>query len=182
MQSLGVFGPSGFTIAVAVIAIMLAIGGIVLGLGYAFSEDKLKEFGKEEVYQCLINGVLVVGLMALLAPGGVVMQFINSATSNANYSCPGLNTSNSAICFAYGYLVGSQPYVFENQTHTSVLAISTTILTTLIEDNFILGTLSSLGVNLAVSFSFGSAFAPILHMISTAVTELGYIPPLPSNA
>ena len=53
------FGAYGFSIAVYVIGIMLSIAGISLGIGYAANKRSLKEFGKEEIYQSVINGVLV---------------------------------------------------------------------------------------------------------------------------
>ena len=66
------FGAYGFSIAVYVIGIMLAIAGISLGIGYAANKRSLKEFGKEEIYQSVINGVLVGSMLILFSQNGIV--------------------------------------------------------------------------------------------------------------
>ena len=47
----------GFSVAVSVLAIMISIGGISVGIGYATSNRRLKEFGRDELNQCLVNGL-----------------------------------------------------------------------------------------------------------------------------
>ena len=72
------FGVYGFSVAVYVIGIMLSIAGISLGIGYAANKRSLKEFGKEEIYQSVINGVLVGSMLILFSQNGIV---------NSDYYC-----------------------------------------------------------------------------------------------
>ena len=113
------FGEYGLNLAVLLISVMLSIGGIVLGVGYAIESKKFKEFGKEEIIQSLINGALVGGLLMLFSSGGIVNGFMNSVVmqSGTSISCDAFLSYNSALCFAYNYLVGpNQFYSSEHRT------------------------------------------------------------------
>src|SRR5271155_679183 len=96
-------GGYGFEIAVGTIAIMMAIGGIATGLGVALNNKKLKEFGTEELFQCVINGALVGGFVVLFMQNGIITNMVNAiALSNTtSLSCSSYMTQNYAICFAY---------------------------------------------------------------------------------
>src|ERR1700683_5177929 len=97
-----------YSVAVTLIAIMLSIAGIVLGIGYAIDDRKLKDFGKSEIYQCIINGVIVGTLIIAFGTGGFFSILINNIAGGAalGATCQQSMSGNSAICFAYNYLVG----------------------------------------------------------------------------
>jgi len=163
----------GFNIALAALTIMIGIGGIVLGLGYATNNRKLKEFGFDELNQSVINGLLIGGMLALFLPSGAITSLINSITlSNATVQCPQYLSSNSAICFAEGYLTGNG-YTLNGVFHPSILSQSTTLIVGLLSLNTVLGLLASLDINLlAVSFSLSQAIAPIISQVQLLIKTL----------
>lgn len=163
MQALP-FGEYGFDISVLLVGIMLAIAGFVLGIGYALNDKRLKEFGKEEIIQSVINGALVGGLIALFIGGGPVDSMINSIVvgNGTTMSCSSFLSANSAICFAYDYLVGSGTYTFMGVSHTSILTGTTTLIVAL------LGTYAALGL-------LKTFLSPLLSMIQSAVQALGAV-------
>lgn len=171
-------GTSGFTIAVYVISIMIAISGISLGLGYALGEKRLKEFGRDELYQSVINGALVGGMMALFSSGGIVGGLIGSLTlvNGTSLSCSQFVASNPAICLSYDYLAGTQGYSFMGVPHQSILSMSTSTLTSLFGLDAVLGTIASLRINVLVfSFSFNYIMAPIINEIQYVIKLLSTV-------
>lgn len=156
------FGGYGFSISVLLVSIMLAIAGFALGLGYATENKKLKEFGREEIMQSLINGALVGGLLAMFVSGGPIDSMINSIAmgNGTTISCAGFLSQNSAICFAYNYLVGPSKYYFLGVPHDSILTGSMTLIVALIGLYAILGLLKTF-------------LSPLLSIIQTAVQALG---------
>ena len=74
-----------YEISLGLIAIMLAVSGMILGLGYATDDKKLKEFGREELLQSLINGAIVGALLVAFGSGGFFTVLIN-AISNSQSS------------------------------------------------------------------------------------------------
>ncbi len=137
------FNIYGYGISVLVISIMLSLSGIILGIGFAIDNKKLKEFGKTELMQGIINGMLVGGLLALFMPQGPISSMLNQLTmENASISCTGALAINPAICFAYNYLVGPAPYTFMNHTYLSIFDISTSTLIALYALYAVLGILS----------------------------------------
>ncbi len=168
------FGPYGFSIAVAVISIMIAVGGIIYGLGYALNEKSLKDFGRNELYQSVFNGAIVGGMLLLFMPNGVVTNLINNLTygSNTSFSCFSYMTGNSALCFAYNYLAGTGPYTFAGQQHYSLLTIILGLLTLLFALEISLGLLASLQLSaMFVTFSPAALLKPFIAEIQYA-TEL----------
>lgn len=165
------FGTYGLNIAIAIITIMLIISGIILGLGYSFDDRRLKEIGKNEIYQAIINSILVGSFLILFVSQGLITQLVNSLTlgsvsNSSNFSCPAYMTSNLALCFAYNYLVGPQSYTYQGNTYNSLLITITGLLVALAGLNVILGIIGSISVNLVVvSFSFSSAISPFLNQI-----------------
>ncbi len=164
---------AGFSIAVGVLAIMISIGGIAAGLGYATNNRRLKEFGRDELNQCIVNGLLIGGLAALFLPSGAVYDAINSmALANASASCPAYLAANPAICFAYGYLSGSG-YWLGGVHHQSVLSQSAVLITGLLSLNTVLWMLSSLKITvLAVSFDLSSVLYPAINQIQFFIKAL----------
>lgn len=163
----------GFSIAVSVLAIMISIGGISAGMGYATSNRKLKEFGKDELNECLVNGLLIGGLAALFLPSGIITSIINAATTNSTtVQCPAYLSSNAAICFANGYLSG-EGYSLGGVSHASILSQSTGLIIGLLSLNTVLGLLSSLKISiLVVSFSLSPVLSPVLNQIQFFIKAL----------
>ena len=162
-----------FSIAVSVLAIMISIGGISVGIGYATGNRKLKEFGRDELNQCLVNGLLIGGMAALFLPSGIVTSIINSATTNGTaIQCPAYLSSNAAICFANGYLSGGG-YSLNGVQHASILSQSTALMIGLLSLNTVLGLLSSLKISvLVVSFSLSPVLSPVLNQIQFFIKAL----------
>ena len=161
MQALP-FGEYGFGISVLLVSIMLAISGIVLGIGYVINDKRLKEFGKEEIIQSIINGALVGGLLVLFVSNGPIDSLINSivVTNGTTMSCTNFLSANSAICFAYNYLVGSGKYYFLGVPHDSIMTNAMATILLLIGLYAVLGLLKTF-------------LSPLLSLIQSAVQALG---------
>ncbi|MGA3020878.1 MAG: hypothetical protein ABSD68_02935 [Candidatus Micrarchaeales archaeon] len=161
MQALP-FGVYGFNISILLVGIMLGIGGIVYGIGYAINDKRFKEFGRSEIIQSLINGALVGGFLILFVNGGIVDSLINSVVlaNGTEMSCSSFLQMNSAICFAYSYLVGTGSYYFMGASHYSVLSSVMGLIVPLTSLYAVLGI-----VKLFVS--------PILSQIQSLVEVLG---------
>lgn len=161
MQALP-FGTYGLSISVLLVSAMLAIGGILLGLGYALNDRRFKEFGKNEILQSLINGALVGGFLLFFVSGGVVDTLVNSLvlTNGTSISCASFLQTNSAICFAYNYLIGPKQYYYQGSYRFSVLSSITLIVTALISLYAVLGL-------------FKLFLSPVLAQIQSAVQMLG---------
>ncbi len=170
------FGQYGFSIAVSVIGIMLAISGISLGLGYATNEKRFKEFGRNELYQSIVNGAIVGGMIALFSQSGLVNLAINQLTlsNSTSMQCPP-SLSNAAICLAYNYLMGSG-YTLAGIYHPSILSTSTLLLTGLFALNAAIGAIASIKISIAiVTISFASILNPVLSEIQYVIKILSTI-------
>ena len=168
------FGIEGYTIAISVVAIMIAISSFFLGLGYALNSKKFKEFGLDELTASLVNGVLVGGLMLLFASNGIISNLITTLTLNngVSMSCQQYMQDNIAICFAYNYLSGSG-YTYMGIYHPSILSIIMDLLTAFFSLNAILGLIGSLGVSIfGFTLSFGSVVAPLLNTMQYFIKYL----------
>ena len=81
------FGPYGFNVAVLLISIMISVSGILLALGYAIDDKKLKEIGRRELYQSIVNGILVGSLLFLFINNGPISVLVNSLMpKNSSFS------------------------------------------------------------------------------------------------
>jgi hypothetical protein len=166
----------GYYIAVALIAIMLAASGIMLGLGYATDDKKLKELGKAELIQSIINGVIVGSLLLAFGPNGIITSLI-SGISSGFYpsSCTGILSGNSAICFAYNYLVGINPVSVGGVQHATLLDSSITILTPLALLYTAIGVVGSLNFSIGiVGFSFAKLFSPVLSQLGYMISAITF--------
>ena len=155
----------GYSIAASVIAIMIAIGGMILGVGYAMDDKKLKNFGRDELFQSLINGVILGSLFVFLSPGGLGVAVINGAvqSSGGGATCSSFMQFNYAICFADNYLVGLNPVKIENRSYPSLLDSSLALLVPISTSYALLGVISATNIDLGIaSFSFSSILAPVL--------------------
>jgi hypothetical protein len=171
------FGQYGFSIAISAIGIMLAISGISLGLGYATNEKRFKEFGRNELYQSIINGAIVGGMIALFSQSGLVNLAINQLTvsNSTSMQCPTALAQNAAICLAYNYLMGSG-YAMAGVYHSSILSTSTLLLTGLLALNGAIGAIASIKISLEViTVSFSYMLNPILSEIQYVIKILSTI-------
>lgn len=171
------FGSYGFEVAVYVIGIMIAVAGISLGLGYTLNNKSIKEFGKEELLQCVINGIIVGSLIALFSSNGVVTGLINSLTlsNGVSISCNAYLDSNAAICFAYDYLAGSG-YTLAGTYHQSILGSATGMMLALLSLNAVLGILGSVSINLSIiTLSLTSVVNPLISQVQYFIKALNFV-------
>jgi hypothetical protein len=173
---LGDISAAGYTIAIEVISIMILVSGISLGIGYAADEKKLKEFGRSELYQSIINGVIVGSLVLAFSTGGIFSNAINGTVANVSYSpCVPPLSYNDAICFAHDYLTGLAPIGVGNVQYPS---ITDSVLGLLIPTSLLysgLGILSAVSVNLGfVSFSLNNLISPAMHQLSYIISALTF--------
>ncbi len=164
-------GYQGYAISVYIISIMIAVSGFSLGIGYALNEKKFKEFGKEELYQSIINGILVGALILLFTPSGIIGGMINSlvVVNGTKITCLGYMNSNPSICLSYDYLAGSGDYTFMGKEHQPIFSMVSNTITSLLALNAVVGAISSVKINLEfVQFSFSYVFLPV-------ITEIQYI-------
>lgn len=160
---LGIYG-----IAVALITIMLSVAGIVLGIGYAIDDRKLKEFGKSEIYQSIINGVIVGSLIFAFASGGFFTLLINNIAGSTSLlaTCEQSMAGNYAICFAYNYLVGLQPVSINGASYPTLIDTSIGLLAPV---SILYAGLALLGsVKLSIGI-IGIGFSGVLTPILTAL-------------
>ena len=169
------FGLYGFQIGVIIIAIMITISGMVLGIGYALDDRKIKEFGRSEIYQSVISGVLLGSFLLLFANGGAVSSLVNAVTlsNGTSFSCQAIMQNNAALCFASNYLNGPKQYTFMNRSYDSLMTISTGFLASLVALNSVLGILAGIKISLViVSLSFAGVMQPFLNEIQYAISAL----------
>ncbi len=131
----------GFNLSVMLVGIMLAIGGIAYGIGYALNDKRFKEFGRSEVIQSLINGAFVGGFLMLFVKGGIVDSLINSIVlaNGTSVVCSSFLQQNSAICFAYNYLIGTNSYYFMGAYRYSILSCVMALIVSLTSLYAVLG-------------------------------------------
>ncbi|MGC8478625.1 MAG: hypothetical protein ACP5NE_01715 [Candidatus Micrarchaeia archaeon] len=165
---------AGYAIAVSIIGIMLAAGGIMLGLGYSLDDKKLKEWGRNELFQSVANGIIVGALLLAFSPGGAVVSLINSMTRIQNTSlCTGALSSNYAICFAYNYLSGLGSITVNGVQHQELLGSALTLLAPLSILYVVLGVIGALKIGIGVvSFSFSGLLNPLLSQINYAISAI----------
>jgi hypothetical protein len=173
----------GYSVAVLLISIMIAVSGIVLGLGYASDEKKLKEFGRSELQQAIINGAIVGSLFMAFSQDGIVTTITNGLTSNLQLqaSCTGNMASNYALCFAHNYLVGSGGMAGASgnvtvggKPQTPLFYIVTNLLLNVGTLRAGLGALAGISVNLAlVSLNPSYIISPLIGMLDEILEFLG---------
>lgn len=164
----------GFGIAIAVMAIMISMGGMAAGLGFAANNRKLKEFGKEELLQSLVNGALLGGLAILFMPNGIMAGVLNALTfsSPTSINCPGALAQNTAICFSYDYLSGPG-YTLNGVYHQSVLSQVTALMAGFLALNAALGIIAGIKLSaVVISLSFSSLLNPIIGQIQYFIKTL----------
>lgn len=155
----------GYNIAISIIGIMLSIGGIILGIGYSLSNKKLKEFGYDEIFQSLINGVIVGVLFISFIPGGLISNSINGIVDSSSVSatCQNYMSHNYAICFSYNYLVGMNPIYINGKKYPSLLIDSRNLLVPVSIVYATVAIINSMSINLLIAtINLNGIFNPIL--------------------
>lgn len=166
----------GYSIAVSTIAVMIAASGIVLGIGIALDERKIKEIGRSELYQAVINGIIVASLFFAFSRYGVVTSLINNIASNAsvNEQCSASLGYNQAICFAYNYLVGVKPLTIANNVVYSLSDTVIQLFTALSGIYIVLALIGSLKFSLIISISLQGVLTPFLSQLSRLLSVLTF--------
>lgn len=166
----------GYSIAIAIIAIMLAISGIIIGIGMAMDDKKLKEFGRSELYQSVINGIIVGSLIAIFAQNGIIYNIeYNMVANMSNITCSGIYASNYAICFANQFLVGTIPMQINGQLMPTVLDSIIAMITPLTAIYGILSSISSITISIVVlSINLSTVLQPLIGQIDYAIEALTF--------
>ncbi len=154
--------------AIGIIAIMIAIAGIVLGIGYAADHRRLKEWGKTELIQAAINGVIVGSLLLSFSPFGIMTGIINGITngSGASATCSAYMQDNSALCFAYSYLTGPTVITFNGHVYPTLTAMSFTMLAGLSAIDIGAGIIGSINIDIfGFSIGLSQAMMPFLSQM-----------------
>ncbi len=165
----------GLFIAVSLLAIMISAGAIAFAIGIATGNRRLQEAGKEELNQCLINGLLISGFAVLFLPSGIMQSVIGSLTSGTSSSCPTYMLANPAICFAQGYLSGSG-YTFGSAHYQSVLSQSSELILGLLSLNTVLGLLASLKITILIAtIDLSSVLYPVISQVQFFIKALSTV-------
>ncbi len=162
-----------YEIGIAVVSIMLAVGGIVFGLGYSFDNKRLKDFGSREILESLINGAIIGVLIIAFAQNGIFTGIINSvAYPISGYSC-GSAGYNYAICFAENYMMGLGVVKIQGSAYPSLFEVSSGMLLTISGTYAFVGLISSLQFSIGLaSISLSSIFHPLLMQLNSIMQVL----------
>ncbi len=150
---------------------MISIGGIVLGMGYALNNRRLKDFGFDEIFQSIVNGVILGALILAFSPNGLVANSINGVVSGANVSatCQSFLSYDYAACFAYNYLVGASPISIQGHRYNSLMTDATFLLTPTVLVYAGVAAIGGLNINMLV------ANVNLSYILSPIISELGFI-------
>lgn len=166
---------SAYTLSIVLVALMLSVSGIVLGLGYAIDDKRLKEFGKNELYQSLISGAIVGVLLVSFSGNGAITNLINNIADGTTATCPAFMQGNGAICFAYAYLSGLTEVSINGHPYPSLLSSSLDLLMPATLAYAVIGVIGSLSIDaVIVSVSLGSLTHPILTQLNYVIEVLGF--------
>jgi hypothetical protein len=163
----------GYDIAVGLVSIMIAVSGIILGLGIATDDKKLKDIGRSELVQAIVNGVIVGTLFFIFSDYGIIANISNFLVkSSSSIVCSG-TANNYAICFAQQFLVGLSPITVNNAQYPTLFMSVTGLLAPITMLYGTLAFISSLSFNaVVVSISLASLFKPILTQLNYMITAL----------
>ncbi|ASI13997.1 multipass membrane protein [Candidatus Mancarchaeum acidiphilum] len=156
----------GYTIDIYALSIMIAIGGILLGLGYAFNDLNLKRYGKKELLESLVNGIMIGALILAFGQGGVIYNAMESTVTSVSpaIGC-GSMSNNYAICFAYNFLINPAYISIDGRSYPSLIDDSLGLLVPLSTIYTILGIIGSMSFSLGVvSITLHSVMAPLLSV------------------
>ncbi len=168
-------GGIGYSIALSLIAITISIGGILLGMGYALDDRKLKELARTELYVAIINGVILGTLIAVFSGNGIVAVALSGITNNVSqgYSCPPQLAYNSALCFSYNYVAGTGGVTIHGSSYPTVFDSIITLLVPLSASYSTFSILNSMSFSLGlISFGLSGSMKPLLTGLGYAIDAL----------
>jgi hypothetical protein len=144
----------GYSIAIEVLAIMIAVGGIIFGVGLAINDRRLKQIGQSELYQVVINGAIIGAFIVLFVPGGLISALLGSMTTGVSGTSCSAYPNNPATCFATSYLSGVSDVTINGNPYQSLLTSNLELLSASALLYAGVGTLSSVKLDLFI-ISFG---------------------------
>lgn len=159
----------------ALIAITISIGGILLGMAFALDDKKLKEIAKTELYIAVINGVILGTLIVAFSTNGMVSIALTGITNNVSqgYYCPSQMEYNSALCFAYNYVAGTSQINIHGSPYPTIFDSTIGLLVPLSGLYSTLSIINSMSFNLGVaSFGMSGAMKPLLTGVGYAIDAL----------
>ncbi|MEM3883634.1 MAG: hypothetical protein QXT94_01725 [Methanothrix sp.] len=167
----------GYEIGITIVSIMLAVGGIIFGLGFAFDNKKLKDFGRNELIESFINAAILGILIILFLPGGFVTGITNSiaygVSGNSVNACTGPYNYSYAICFSEGYLMGLSGVTINGHQYPSLFDLSSGSLLAISSLYAVAGLISSLHLSIGLaSISFNNLFKPFLMQLGDIIELL----------
>jgi hypothetical protein len=164
-----------FEIATEIIAIMITIGGIIYGIGYALDNRKIKEFAFKELTQSFINAAILFILFSAFSQVGIVTQIMNqlvgSLPNNILAFC-GPIAYNYGLCVSYNYLVGIQKFYIGNLLVSPLSIQIYNILSYLIPAYLLIGTVSTISLSAIILSVKLTAFAIFLGPLKMAIEVL----------
>ncbi|MGC8648750.1 MAG: hypothetical protein ACP5UN_00825 [Candidatus Micrarchaeia archaeon] len=164
-----------FEIATEIIAMMITIGGIIYGIGYALDNRKIKEFAFKELTQSFINAAILFVLFSAFSQVGIITQVMNQVIGNLPSSilafC-GPIAYNYGLCTAYNYLVGPQPFYVGNLLVSPLSIQILNILSYLIPAYLLIGTVSTIGLSAIIISVKLTAFSIFLGPLKMAIEVL----------
>ena len=168
---------SGYSIAIAAVSVMIGVFGIILGLGYATNNKRIKDFGFDELIQSLIGGVIIAVLYTAFSQGGFISTAINQVfySSNASATCYGIPAQNPAICFAYAYTSGISPISVNGKQYPSLMDSAIVLLAPVSVLYGVLAVLGSIKLSgIIISIGFASFVQPLLSQINYIISTLTF--------
>ena len=155
---------------------MIAIAGIILGIGIGIDDKRLKEFGRTELYNAFISAAIVGSLIGIFTPGGLIYNLESGMVSNiTTISCSGVYTYNVAICFANQFLVGINPMIINGQSIPTIMGSILSLLAPLTSIYATLSAISSISVDIVIiSINLSMLLQPILGQINYAIEALTF--------
>lgn len=167
----------GYEIGITIVSIMLAVGGIIFGLGFAFDNKRFKDFGRNELIESFINAAVLGILIILFLPGGFVTSMMNSiaygVTGNTANSCTGPYNYSYAICFSEEYLMGLSGFTISGHQYPSLFDLSSGSLLAISGLYAVAGLISSIHLSIGLaSISFSNLFKPFLIQLGDIIELL----------
>ncbi|MEM3841141.1 MAG: hypothetical protein QXN59_00380 [Candidatus Micrarchaeaceae archaeon] len=168
---------SGFSIAVASISLMIGSFGMLLGLGYALNNKRIRDFGFEELVQTFIGAAIIASLYFAFSSSGFISTAIDQVfySANASATCYGISAPNPAVCFAYAYTAGLSPIYVNGKPYPSLMDSALTLITPVSILYGILAVLGSIKLSgIFISIGFASFVQPLLSQINYIISALTF--------
>lgn len=135
----------------------------------------MKEIAKTELYMSMINAVILGVLIAAFSSNGMIATALSGITNNVSqgYSCPSQMEYNSALCFAYNYVVGTSQVDVHGSAYPTIFDSTVTLLVPLSAMYATLSIVNSMSFSLGpISFGLSGSMKPVLTAIGYAIDAL----------